>query len=66
MRNRGVVVATLSLLTNPLLLMAISVTSLSERLSTELALERHIVVVYPQVVSEIAELWELQGTLFAL
>lgn len=39
--------------------MAISVTSLSERLTTELAFERHIVVVYTKVVSKIAELWEL-------
>lgn len=46
--------------------MAVPVAGLGERLTTEFTFERHVVVVYTKVVSEIAELWEFQWTLFTL
>ena len=46
--------------------MAVSVACLGERLSTKATFERHVVVVYTKMVSQIAELWEFQWTLFAL
>ena len=43
-----------TLLTHSLLLMAISVSSLGERLATKLAFERHVIVVDSQMVSQVA------------
>jgi hypothetical protein len=46
--------------------MAVSVTSLSERFVAQFAFERHVVVVYPEMVSQIAKFRELERALFAL
>lgn len=46
--------------------MSITVTGLCERFIAESTLERHVLVVYAQMVTEVAQFWELQGTLLAL
>lgn len=61
----GLVVKAL-LLAHSFLLMSVPVACLGERLTTELTFERHVVIVYTKMVSEIAELWELQWALLTL
>ena len=46
--------------------MAISVTSLSERFLAKFAFERHVIVMNSQMISQVAQLWELKRALFAL
>jgi|TARA_B110000285_G_scaffold2244_1_gene2376 hypothetical protein len=46
--------------------MAVSVTSLGERLLAKIAFERHVIVVDTQMVSQVAKLWELKRAFLAL
>lgn len=46
--------------------MSVPVACLGERLTTEFTFERHVVVMYTKMVSQIAELWEFQWALFTL
>ena len=46
--------------------MPIAISRLSKLFTAQVATEWHVAVVYPQMISQVAQLWELQRTQLAL